>query len=170
MDQDEAIVHFYPKTNIRMVPGDILYSHKYALSSFLVGHTAIVGKNFRIYHVNRWEPFGHADSMPIYLSRHKKGEKLTILRYDYRLEAEQAAEWAMLNINRVKRYRYFRDLQGITNNYCSKFIWQAYYFGTKGRADLFPSRNKKYKGYIMPGLFPRNLRVISRFANTLYDS
>ena len=169
--EGEDPVHLYPGSNIRMIPGDILYSHKYAFSSFLVGHTAIVGENFRIYHVNRWQPFGHADSMPIYLSRHKKGERLTVLRHDKEQEARNAARWAMGNYDRIKRYVYYRDLNDIENNYCSKFIWQAYYFGNEEKIDLLKrGKRKLLKRFIMPGSIFRRFESIVSFENTLYQN
>lgn len=168
--EEAAMIHYYPATTIRMVPGDVLYSHKYALSSFLVGHTAIVGINYRIYHVNRWNTYGHADSMPIYLSRHKSHEKITILRYENKQEAKQAAEWAMQHYDKVKRYIYNRELKEVGDNYCSKFTWQAYYFGTNQEVDLLQrEKRKSFKAYIMPGSIYRSLRKIARFENTLYD-
>ena len=167
--ESEDPVHLYPGTNLRMFPGDILYSHKYAFSSFLVGHTAIVGENFRIYHVNRWQPFGHADSMPIYLSRHKKREKLTVLRHDNEKEARNAARWAMDNYDWVKRYVYYRDLRDIENNYCSKFVWQAFYFGNDEKVNLLKAGHWKFlKRFVMPGSIYRRFKSIARFENTLY--
>ncbi len=168
--EDEALVHFYPGTDIRMCPGDILYSHKYAFSSFLVGHIAIIGENDRIYHINRWQPYGHADSMPIYLSRHKKGEKITILRYPQQEEAKKAAKWAMQNYDQIKSYIFTRDLLDIKNNYCSKFIWQAFYFGNEIKLDLLKQGHRKnVKQFVMPGLLYRKFKKIARFTNTLYQ-
>lgn len=167
--EEDEIVHLYPGTNIRMIPGDILYSHKYAFSSFLVGHTAIIGENFRIYHVNRWKTYGHADSMPVYLSRHKRGEKLTILRHTYREEAINAAKWAMQNYDQMKRYVFNPNLLDIENNYCSKFIWQAFYFGNETKVDLLKNKMRQsFNQFVMPGLLYRKFTKIASFHNTLY--
>lgn len=167
---DEEMVHLYPGTTIQMIPGDILYSHKHAFSSFIVGHTAIIGENFRIYHVNRWKEYGHGDSMPIYLSRHKKGEKLTILRHDKQEEAKRAAQWAMQNYDQIKRYVFVRDLIGIENNYCSKFIWQAFYFGNDKKVDLLKRPKRKiHTSFIMPGALYRTFKKIASFQNYLYQ-
>lgn len=169
-NEEKAVIHYYPGTTIHMLPGDVLYSHKYARSSFLVGHTGIVGTNFRIYHVNCWKNYGHADSMPVYLSRHRKGEKITILRYSDELAAKQAAEWAMQHYERIERYKYVRDLQNIEENYCSKFTWQAFYFGTEGKVDLLQDKQRtSFKSYIMPGSIYRRLDKISIFEYPLYQ-
>ena len=169
-DEGAAITHYYPGTTIKMQPGDVLYSHKYALSSFLVGHTGIVGTNYRIYHVNRWKEFGHADSMLIYLSRHRNGERLTILRHANEQEAVQAAKWAMQHYDRVTGYTYTRDLTELERNYCSKFTWQAFYFGTEGKVDLLQEEKRKpFKSFVMPGVIYRRLEKIASFENTLYQ-
>lgn len=157
-------VHLYPDTSILMIPGDVLYSSKTAFSSFLVGHTGIVGGDFRIYHVNRWGKKGHADSMPIYLSRHKKGEKLTILRFANHRIAKEAAKWAKHNIDHVETYKYTRDLANIQMNYCSKFIWQAFYFGAHLNVDLLGgSLNERNRRFIMPGQILRRLDIVGNF-------
>ncbi|MHA6252959.1 hypothetical protein [Oceanobacillus sp. CAU 1775] len=163
----DELIHRYPGTDMEMIPGDILYSHKYALSSLFVGHIAIVGENYRIYHINRWKPFGHADSMPVYLSRHKKGEKLTVMRYKNQEAAKQAAIWAMLHYDESKRYVFERDLLDVENNYCSKFIWQAFYFGNDKQVDLLKeSKRRNLKQLIMPGLLYKKFNKILTFRNT----
>ncbi|MFD1851228.1 hypothetical protein [Oceanobacillus bengalensis] len=162
-------IHLYPNTSIQIVPGDLLYSHKVAYSSFLVGHEAIIGMNYRIYHVNRWGNIGHSDSMPIYLSRHKPLEKLTILRFPDADKAKNAAKWAMLHIDRVEKYTFDRDLDSIENNYCSKYIWQAYYFGNNQNFDLYGrDTNPIKRRYVTPSQLYRKFEVVGSFRNTLY--
>ncbi|WP_339230787.1 hypothetical protein NSQ77_10245 [Oceanobacillus sp. FSL K6-2867] len=165
-------VHIYPETSIHMLPGDVLYSHKTALSSIVVGHAAIIGEDFRIYHVNRWPDYGHGDSMPIYLSRHKKGEKLTILRHPNREEARNAAKWAKQHKDQIISYHYTRDLRDIQKNYCSKFVWQAFYFGNEGKVDLIAMKGltsfTRLRRYSMPAQIYWKLKRIGAFRNVLY--
>lgn len=157
-------IYLYPDTSTPMIPGDVLYSHKKAFSSFLVGHVGLIGEDYRIYHVNRWGNKGHADSMPIYLSRHKKGEKLTILRFANQTIAKEAASWAKANIGIIEVYKYTRNLADIKLNYCSKFIWQAYYFGTNRNVDLLGnSLHSEKKRYITPSGIFRRLEVVGSF-------
>ncbi|OZU89491.1 hypothetical protein CIL03_07215 [Virgibacillus indicus] len=159
-------IHQYPYTQVLMKPGDIIYSHKIALSSFMVGHTGIVGENYRIYHVNRWGKKGHSDSMPMYLSRHQKGERLTILRNENEEAARKAALWAKQNIEKVKKYTFTRDLADFELNYCSKYIWQAYYFANEDKIDLtgrgFDSTSKKY---VTPTQIYKSFKKIGSFIN-----
>ncbi|MBP1970279.1 uncharacterized protein YycO [Virgibacillus natechei] len=169
VDEADDPVHIYPRTSILMQPGDIIYSHKTGLSSFIVGHEGIVGEDFKIYHVNSRGRYGHSDSMPIYLSRHKKGEKLTILRNKDAEIARQAAKWAKRNIENVTRYTYSRNLADVERNYCSKFVWQAYFYGSEGEIDLTDRGSEvNVKRYITPTHIYRNLVVIGHFTNNLY--
>ncbi|MFC4024160.1 hypothetical protein ACFOUV_10180 [Oceanobacillus longus] len=164
MKESNDSIPNYPGTSIRMIPGDVLYSHKTALSSLVVGHSGIVGEDFYIYHVNKWGKKGHADRMPIYLSRHKSGEKLTVLRASHSNHAINAAKWAKQNIESVESYYYTRDLNDLTKNYCSKFVWQAFYFGSEGKVDLTGHRlHVASKYYIMPAQIYHNLEKIGVF-------
>ncbi|MFC3041017.1 hypothetical protein ACFOGI_12280 [Virgibacillus xinjiangensis] len=156
----------YPGTSYEVLPGDILYSHKIARSSFLVGHEGIVGQDYRIYHVNTRGDYGHADSLPAYLSRHRRGERLTILRFENKESALHAASWAAGNIGRVKRYRYTLSLKDITKNYCSKFIWQSFYYGTEESVDLTRSGlSWRRKTFLTPARIYRSLEIIGHFFN-----
>jgi len=169
MKDKEDTLHYYPGTSILKVPGDVLYSHKTAISSLIVGHSGIVGEDFRIYHVNRWGSYGHADSMPVYLSRHKSGEKLTILRYESAEEARKAARWAQQHIDYIESYYYTRDLEDLKKNYCSKFVWQAFFFGSKGDVDLVSGTSKRpLKRFIKPFQIYQSMKEIGSFRSGKY--
>lgn len=156
----------YPGTELKARPGDVLYSHKISKSSMLVGHEGIVGEDCRIYHVNRWGKNGHADTLPAYLSRHLKKEKLTILRIEDTQAALLAARWAETHIHEVEAYSYSRRLTDIKRNYCSKFVWQAYFFGSEGRINLTGRRfTEKNRKFITPSQLFRNMENIGYFIN-----
>ncbi|MFC2948791.1 hypothetical protein [Virgibacillus sediminis] len=164
--ENTANPRFYPGTSYPMLPGDVLYSHKSAFSSLLVGHEGIVGEDYRIYHVNARGKNGHADSLPAYLSRHRKGERLSILRLRDKEAALAAAQWAAGNIERVKMYRYTPSLADISKNYCSKFIWQSFYYGTGERLDLTGrGLGEQRKTILTPARIYRSLEIIGHFFN-----
>jgi uncharacterized protein YycO len=119
----------YPGTNIEMYPGDVLYSPK-SWSTIWVGHVAIVGTDFKIYHSHPQSPYKFADTMDTYMSRHNSGDKIEVLRAsNYSLDENAAAEWAMNNLSKIKTYDvYASKLNNIADNYCSKYIWQAFYY------------------------------------------
>lgn len=121
---DEA---FYPNTEVKMEPGDVIYSSK-GWSTFLAGHAGIIGKDLKIYHSH--PKGGFADSLPGYLSRHKFGTSLTVLRP--KKDGQKAAEWAKNNVGLVERYFFDPRLGGIAINYCTKFIWQAFWHSGSG--------------------------------------
>ncbi|MDD9266193.1 hypothetical protein ACFPES_04010 [Paenibacillus sp. GCM10023248] len=131
----------YPGTTIAMEPGDVLYSSKsLGGSSPIVGHVGIVGTDFRVYHVNpvaeNGVTGGKSDDITTYRNRHASGQTITI----YKLRAgasyaTNAANWAKVNYSRVTNYSIpiysWEDfkLSTINPNYCSKFLWQAFYYG-----------------------------------------
>lgn len=162
--QSDGAAPYYPGTKIVMIPGDVLYSHKTAISSLVVGHSGIVGEDFRIYHVNRWGRFGHADKMSVYLSRHKPGEKLTILRYEFAEDASKAARWAKQHIQDVEKYAYTRDLTDYRKNYCSKFVWQAFYFGSKVDLTSYAAK-RPLNRFIKPFQIYQRMGKIAAFRN-----
>lgn len=115
----------YPGTNTDMKPGDVLYSKK-SFSTFFVGHVAIVGPDYDIIHVHPDGP-GLVDDIDGYVSLFKPGDKIQVLRP--RSGASKAAKWAINHIDDVKKYYFNMDLDNIELSYCSKFIWQAFYYG-----------------------------------------
>ncbi|MCT2538184.1 hypothetical protein NC661_10870 [Aquibacillus koreensis] len=117
----------YPHSEEIMTPGDVLYSSK-GWSTFLVGHVAIVGPDMRIYHSHPKGAF--ADSWKGYVSRHKYGGTMTV--YRPKKGAMEIAAWAASNYSIVQRYIFHPTLQNIKNNYCTKFVWQAFWFTDQG--------------------------------------
>lgn len=128
----------YPGTNIRVRVGDVLYSSK-ALggSTKIVGHVGIMGPDYRIYHVNpvtdkNQGEGGKRDTIYNYQRRHDPGESIAVYRATH---GRNAAYWAQDNYSSVTNY-YIPwaswdnfQLKTINPNYCSKFIWQAFYYG-----------------------------------------
>lgn len=142
----------YPGTNVPMRVGDVLYSTKtLGGSTQIVGHVGIVNSNFQIVHVTPSEDGGVIDSLSAYRGRHGSGETIRVYRPRDGYGAG-AARWATNNYSRVTDY--FINpvaLYGqISPNYCSKFIWQAFYYG-EGR-DLYNdnSGNPNKIGLITP--------------------
>ncbi|WP_051286970.1 hypothetical protein [Paenibacillus taiwanensis] len=117
-----------------MVVGDVLYSNKSLYgSAAVVGHVGIVGSDYRIYHVTPVSDAnggGINDTIETYMGRHNAGEKIAVYRARY-FDYTKAAKWAEQNYWRATEYSIsILDKLGTLNpNYCSKFIWQAFYFG-----------------------------------------
>ncbi|UFT99071.1 hypothetical protein KO561_18085 [Radiobacillus kanasensis] len=109
-----------------MEPGDIVYSTK-GWSTFLVGHAGIVGHDMLIHHSHPLGAF--SESFSRYKSRHKYGGSILVLRP--RGNSDLVAAWAEENIDHVQRYLFDPWLRRLSNNYCSKFIWQAFWNGAQ---------------------------------------
>ncbi|MFC9778820.1 hypothetical protein [Paenibacillus chitinolyticus] len=125
----------YPGTSIEMKVGDVLYSSKtFGNSSQIVGHVGIIGPDYLVYHVSPiidTDGNGAGDSINVYMGRHGHGEKISIYKYRYS-SGVGAAQWAQNNYWKATEYAVvnpFHYLSTLTPNYCSKFIWQAFYYG-----------------------------------------
>ncbi|MFF2155662.1 hypothetical protein ACFVVQ_10135 [Paenibacillus chitinolyticus] len=125
----------YPGTQVVITPGDVIYSNKSLFGAQpFVGHVAVVGNDGYLYHAHPEGPT--KDTLSEYMSRrHKPNETITVYRASY--GASAAASWAAQNIYKMKRYWITNDHSTLDDNYCSKFVWQAFYYG--GGTDLTAS-------------------------------
>ncbi|MEX3624938.1 hypothetical protein [Viridibacillus arvi] len=118
----------YPNSNLEMYPGDVLYTSK-GWSTGLVGHTAIVGTDFRIMEVLTGTPAGRPTLASSFFGRHDPGDKITVLRATS--GASGAATWATKNVSSAQSYNLLsHNIDNIGSNYCSKFVAQAFYHGS----------------------------------------
>lgn len=119
---------YYPHSNINILPGDILYS-TIGRSTYFVGHTVIVGTDLLMKESIPGKPSGHTLTIEQFWNRHHAGDKVTLLRS--KVGAQEAASWATENLHRVKDYQILNtDIHTLEKNYCSKWIVQAYYYGS----------------------------------------
>ncbi|MEJ8777528.1 hypothetical protein [Pseudogracilibacillus sp. ICA-222130] len=118
---------FYPNSNIEMKQGDILYS-TIGRSTYYVGHTVIIGSDYLVKESIPGKPSGHSLTIHQMWNRHRKGDKITLLRAPS--GAQAAAKWVTENLGNVKDYWILNtDIKNKEKNYCSKLIVQAYYYG-----------------------------------------
>lgn len=157
----------YPGTNTPMRAGDVLYSSKtLGSSSQIVGHVGIVGSDYRVYHVTPAKTVngGVADGVYKYMDRHGPAETITI--YRHRLGyGVAAAAWAENNYSRVTDYfiNPFSLLSTISPNYCSKFLWQAFYYGDG--IDIMDMNKKDYNmATVLPDQFT-NSTIFARIGS-----
>lgn len=117
----------YPNTNIEVKPGDVIYS-SIGRSTYFVGHSVMVGTDFRIKEVIPGKPGWYELDLIRFWARHRRGDQLTILRPYH--GAEAAAQWITDNLRSFKTYTIFNhDFNDLANSYCYKFVAQAYHFG-----------------------------------------
>lgn len=142
----------YPGTTITVQPGDILYSSKtLGGAQPIVGHVGIIaGPYNKVYNAHTTGP--QMDTLTYYTGiRHKPDDLITVYRHTEGGGAE-AAKWADANL--YKMWTYVIDPFGwsdIKNNYCSKFVWQAYYYGANKSVSYLPYPSTPGGLYIPPG-------------------
>ncbi|WP_338553895.1 hypothetical protein [Paenibacillus sp. KS-LC4] len=153
-----VLPEYYPGSNVIIKTGDVLYSSKtFGTSTQIVGHIAIVASDMRVYHVNPADDGagsgGKADALYNYFGRHGKGETIKVYRAAH---GSKAAAWAKDNYNKVTNYSIpifsWNDfkLGTINPNYCSKFIWQAFYYGNSNTDYIIGYYTPSKEAYVTP--------------------
>lgn len=118
---------YYPFSHIKILPGDLLYSGM-GKSTYFVGHIVIVGTDLHIKETLPTSPSGQSTSIEQYWQRHQPDDQIYLFRSN--VGADQAAHWASEHVQKIKSYNIFNNhLNCLNENYCSKFIVQAYYYG-----------------------------------------
>ncbi|SDB99435.1 hypothetical protein SAMN05421663_10185 [Terribacillus halophilus] len=141
-------------TDIRALlqTGDVLYS-SISPSTFFFSHAGIAGNGDRIFHAH--PSGGITESLASYLSRHRYGGTITLLRP--KTDPAGAAAWAEKSIHSMKGYRFNRTLADTDWNYCTKFVWQAFWSGAG--TDLTDAVKQISRRWI----FPRHIKHSSHF-------
>lgn len=144
----------YPGTNVQMKIGDVLYSTKtFGTTTKIVGHVGIVDSNFKVVHVTPAVDGGVIDNFTNYMNRHDPRETIVVMRPINGMGVG-AARWANYNYMYINDY-YIEPLAklGTLNpNYCSKFLWQAFYFG-EGIDINNVNNTPDLRGFITPSNF-----------------
>lgn len=132
-----------------MRAGDVLITNA-TVSSAIVGHAAIAISSSEILHI---AGPGHTPSTLSLSSWHdnytlKKGSDTwtKIYRHSNNTIATKAAEWAENTYkNSGAGYYISQDVQSTTLTYCSKIVWQAYFYGPASTDATYLA-----SGYILP--------------------
>src|SRR5690625_6250907 len=108
----------YPYSNVKMLPGDILYS-SIGKSTYYVGHIVIIGPDYNIIESLPGKPSGHTLTPYQYWHHHIQGDKITLLHSTH--GESVAAKWTYANVAYVDNYTVLNyNLKSIITNYCSK--------------------------------------------------
>ncbi|MFB9324636.1 hypothetical protein ACFFSY_01620 [Paenibacillus aurantiacus] len=112
----------------------------------------------RVYHVNPVNDpgmgeGGKSDTLTTYRNRHNAGETIKVYRAAHGVKA---AEWAMNNYSSIDGYYIpwaswddFK-LGSLDPNYCSKFIWQAFYYGNNKTDYIIGYYTDTKEAYVTP--------------------
>lgn len=143
---DLELYSYYGDTETRSQPGDVLYSSMSPDTAF-VGHIGIIGSDGFVYHVLQGSS-AIRSSLPRYMKRFSK-QNLYILRHDSIDVASSAGRVAIEIHKEVEAYALNTELSNVSQNYCSKFIWQAFYYGS-GIDILGRGYNSNSSLYVIP--------------------
>ncbi|MGG4264381.1 hypothetical protein [Peribacillus simplex] len=109
--------------------GDILITSKKVTGAPFVGHSAIVTDDGRIAHISG------PGAKPIvrkWSSWKKDYPKIRVVRHKDAKIAKKAGKYARTTIvPKGAEYAINHKLRSTKNQYCSKLVWQAYYYGNK---------------------------------------
>lgn len=119
---------FYPGTYTKAKPGDMLVSNSTS-SKGLTGHAAIVTDNLTVVHIGGIGENPEEISLSRFFKRYDNSVK--VIRYTSSRDAKKAGEWARTYAEEYSdaKYDLAVKLSGFTRTYCSKIVWQAYYYG-----------------------------------------
>jgi len=155
----------YPN-GVAVEAGDMLFGDK-SFSTGMVGHVGIVGPDMKVYHSTPATSNGRAiDTIPQFISRFGK-DTLVVYRFNANLQGPfpqrlQAAQWAKNNINRITSYTIGSlHLGTVESNYCSKFVWQAYFIGAGVNIER-PIRADNYHNTNSYELLPPSALIVTK--------
>ncbi|MDR4998865.1 MULTISPECIES: YiiX/YebB-like N1pC/P60 family cysteine hydrolase [Brevibacillus] len=127
----------YPDTKIKIRVGDILISDKNSSPSF-TGHAAIVTDTETVAEIRGFGYNPEFTDLQDFFDDRTGGDKgIRIVRYYNSSDAADAADWAE---NYVEDFRHLEyDIDDLydyeTSTYCSKLVWDAFYYGADVELD-----------------------------------
>lgn len=126
LDVDPGVT--YPGTSVKVKPGDMLVTNRTS-SAGLTGHAAIVTDGYTVVHIGGYGENPEDISTSKFFKRYKSNIK--VVRYNNSSVARNAGEWASLFAEEYSdaTYGLTKKLNGSSPTYCSKIVWQAYYYG-----------------------------------------
>ncbi|RDY68470.1 hypothetical protein DXT76_18150 [Halobacillus trueperi] len=119
--------HLYPGTNLSIAPGDLLFSPIGKKESRYIGHVGIVTKDNKVIHSI---PSGVVqDQMEAYFN---KFSNIRIYSPQDRKSGDEAADYVvkLQKKHPHAKYKIWTPISRINEEqYCTKIVWQSYYFG-----------------------------------------
>ncbi|MGE7925727.1 hypothetical protein ACQKND_21415 [Viridibacillus arvi] len=141
----------YPDSSVTVKSGDIIHSPK-SSSTYFAGHVGIVGNDGYVYHSYPNSSGKLKSSVSYYINDLFKDVDVTVRRYNGSADLENVGKAAVSLYGNVESYSFNEDLSNYKKNYCSKFVWQAYYLAT-GIDPLAKGYSYYDKAFILPSEF-----------------
>lgn len=133
-------------------PGDMLITNDTPFSG-IAGHSAIVLNKNEVLHIPR--PYTRATVVsPKEFKKMHNGGYVKVYRMKNLSKAREAGLWAKNTYkNSDAKYKITMDLSSVEETYCSKLVWQAYYYGVGKNIVSEPMQNVEY-GLRLPYSLP----------------
>lgn len=154
----------YPHSTIAVKSGDVLMSDKSWDATKYIGHVAIVGSDFLVREVLTGSTPGKTRSLSQHLSN-QSGGTVKIYRHSNTTARSKAGAWAVNNVNKVTSYRFSTNLNDVSYNYCSKFVWQAFNKSgyTAGYLSNVSIVGTEVHAYVYPSSFSSNMTYVGSY-------
>lgn len=157
-DQNIHFKKYYNIINInKLIAGDMIITNATPFWG-VAGHTAIVLNNNEVMHIPN--PLSNVSIIPTkkFINLHRNGT-IRVFRLNNLDKAKNAARWVLANYKKSNaKYKLTMNLSTIDETYCSKLIWQAYYYGVGSDIVSPAMRNMMYGlrlPYSLPAMFSR---------------
>lgn len=142
----EAHMSVLPR-GVVMKPGDVIITNSTS-SAGLTGHAGIAISGSTILHIPGLGESVRRDSVTTFKNRYNKGW-IRVYRINDATAATKAANWASNTYRGTNAvYKITNDLSTTHETYCSKIVWQAYYYGI-GKHAVHPNL-QNYNGLMPP--------------------
>ncbi|MBA4538562.1 hypothetical protein H1Z61_15855 [Bacillus aquiflavi] len=130
--------------------GDILISN-HTIKNGLTGHAGIALSSTQVLHIAGPRHYPEVLSVNNFVKKYRK--TLTVYRVPNSKIANAAADWASRNyVGRKYHYAITDNIKSKNPTYCSKIVFQAYYYGT-GSAPVIKTVPKIALPYALPAYF-----------------
>ena len=139
-----------------MMPGDIFITNGTS-SAGLTGHAAIAISKYSLLHIAGFGESVTTINLDNWHNRYTSEGWTKVYRNPNSSVAENAAQWAVdTYFNSSAVYMLTQDVSSTYYTYCSKIVWQSYYYGNSPSAASYLA-----SGYILPYSLPGLINDVS---------
>lgn len=151
-------------TSVILQPGDIVLTNAANTSGAgIVGHAGIATASRSIFHIAGANHTPAYIGLSVWLSNYSAGDT-HIYRCNNSSDGQRAATWATSTYAGTSTpYSISSDLLSTSSLYCSKLVWQAYYYGVGASSVYVPS----YFTFVAPYDLPSYVHNTSLYT-TIY--
>lgn len=161
VSSDKAQNTFSTRKKFKLKPGDIIVTNASGSKNLgLSGHAAIAKSSKSVVEIPGFHKHPKTTKFSTFRSQHKpgKGKYIKIYRVSSS-KGKKAAKWASkLSGNKKIKYSLGMNILNRHYTYCSKLVWQAYYYGA-GKNTV---RSKVSQQWVTPYKLAHNIKGAKR--------